>query len=94
MYLILKLNSQDTNCLLLIGGSCPSKRLPFRLVAGVWSLAAFIFVQAYTSTLFTYVVTPINHPLINSIHDIIGSSDINLLVRESGIINTLLLASQ
>jgi hypothetical protein len=39
------------------GGPCRSKRLPYRLVAGVWTLAAFIFVQAYTSTLFTYVVT-------------------------------------
>nr|CAH0113367.1 unnamed protein product [Daphnia galeata] len=71
----------------------PSNRLPYRLVAGVWTLAAFIFVQAYTSTLFTYVVTPINHPLINSIYDIIDSSDINLLVRETGFINTLLLSN-
>nr|CAH0102975.1 unnamed protein product [Daphnia galeata] len=76
--------------LLSQGGCCPSHRLPYRLVAGVWSLAAFIFVQAYTSTLFTYVVTPINHPLINSIYDIVDSSDINLLVRESGMINLLL----
>ena len=77
----------------LTGGPCPSNRLPYRLVAGVWTLAAFIFVQAYTSTLFTYVVTPINHPLINSIYDIIDSSDINLLVRETGFINSLVLAS-
>jgi hypothetical protein len=67
--------------------------LPFRLVAGVWSLAAFFFVQAYTSLLFTYVVTPINHPLINSIYDIVDSSDINLVVRETGMINLLLKAS-
>jgi hypothetical protein len=67
--------------------------LPFRLVAGVWSLAAFFFVQAYTSLLFTYVVTPINHPLINSVYDIADNADINLLVREAGYINTLLLAS-
>ncbi|EFX82168.1 hypothetical protein DAPPUDRAFT_241316 [Daphnia pulex] len=55
--------------LLSQGGSCKSKRLPYRLVAGVWTLAAFVFVQAYTSTLFTYVVTPINHPLIDSVYD-------------------------
>ncbi|EFX82353.1 hypothetical protein DAPPUDRAFT_241433 [Daphnia pulex] len=55
--------------LLSQGGLFPSKRLPYRLVAGVWTLAAFFFVQSYTSTLFTYVVTPINHPLINSIYD-------------------------
>ncbi|EFX82161.1 hypothetical protein DAPPUDRAFT_316759 [Daphnia pulex] len=76
--------------LLSQGGPCPSKRLPYRLVAGVWTLAAFIFVQAYTSTLFTYVVTPIHHPLINSVYDIINSNDINLLVKEEGFVNILL----
>jgi hypothetical protein len=77
-----------------LGGSCRSKRLPYRLVAGVWTLAAFVFVQAYTSTLFTYVVTPINHPLIDSVYDVIDNGDINLLVRESGSMNTLLSASK
>ncbi|EFX82126.1 hypothetical protein DAPPUDRAFT_241224 [Daphnia pulex] len=67
--------------LLSQGGPCASKRLPFRLVAGVWILAAFIFVQAYTSLLFTYVVAPVNQPLINSIYDIADSSDINLLAE-------------
>ncbi|XP_046642725.1 ionotropic receptor 93a-like [Daphnia pulicaria] len=76
--------------LLSQGGPCPSKRLAYRLVAGVWILAAFFFVQAYTSILFTYVVTPINPPLINSIYDLIDSNDINLFVRESSLINTLI----
>ncbi|EFX82122.1 hypothetical protein DAPPUDRAFT_241220 [Daphnia pulex] len=61
------------------GGPCTSKRLPFRLVAGVWTLAAFIFVQAYNSILFTYVVATVNRPLINSINDILDSNDIQLL---------------
>ncbi|EFX82352.1 hypothetical protein DAPPUDRAFT_241436 [Daphnia pulex] len=68
--------------LLSQGGFCPSKWLPYRLVAGVWTLAAFIFVQAYTSTLFTYVVTPINHPLINSVYDVAGSSDVKSFVLD------------
>ncbi|EFX82354.1 hypothetical protein DAPPUDRAFT_241432 [Daphnia pulex] len=67
--------------LLSQGGSCPSKRLPYRLVAGVWTLAAFFFVQAYTSTLFTYVVTPIHQPLINSVYDIIENKDVNVFIR-------------
>jgi hypothetical protein len=50
-------------------------------VAGVWTLAAFIFVQAYTSTLFTYVVAPVNYPLIDSMHDVAESTDVNLLFR-------------
>ncbi len=66
----------------------------YRLVAGVWTQATFVFVQAYTSTLFTYVVTPINQALIDSVYDVIDSGDINLLVRESGSMNTLLSASK
>jgi ionotropic glutamate receptor len=79
---------------LYAGGSCTSKRLPFRVVAGVWTLAAFIFVQAYTSTLFTYVVAPVNQPLINSIYDITESSDINVLVKIAGTPETLFMASR
>lgn len=80
--------------LLYAGGRCSSKRLPFRLVAGVWTLAAFIFVQAYTSLLFTYVVAPVNQPLINSIYDIADSSDINLLVKIAGTPETMFMVGR
>jgi hypothetical protein len=56
--------------------------LPFRLVAGVWTLAAFIFVQAYTSTLFTYVVTPVKKSLINSVGDIAENNKFNLFLKK------------
>nr|CAH0101875.1 unnamed protein product [Daphnia galeata] len=75
--------------LLSQGGPCPSKRLSFRLVAGVWCLAAFIFVQAYNSTLFTYVVTPVNQPLVNSINDVLESNDIQLLVIKASPLDVL-----
>lgn len=89
---------QKTNSLLKelpneTGGPCTSKRLSFRLVAGVWSLAAFIFVQAYTSTLFTYVVTPVNPPLVKSAYDLADKNDVNVLIRKAGIIDTLVSAS-
>ncbi|EFX82393.1 hypothetical protein DAPPUDRAFT_101640 [Daphnia pulex] len=80
--------------LLSQGGPCRSRKLSYRLVAGVWILAAFIFVQAYTSTLFTYVVTPISEPLIKSVFDIINNGDVNLLVRESGTMYPLIAASE
>jgi len=66
----------------VLGGLCLSKRLPVRLVAGVWCLAAFIFVQAYSSILFTYIVTPVNLPLVNSVYDTFQHSDIRLLLRK------------
>nr|CAH0109179.1 unnamed protein product [Daphnia galeata] len=75
--------------LLSQGVPSPSHRLSFRLVAAVWSLAAFIFVQAYTSTLITYVVTPINHPLVKSAYDLVEKTDVNVLVRKGGVIDTI-----
>nr|CAH0103312.1 unnamed protein product [Daphnia galeata] len=64
--------------LLSQGGPCLTKKLSIRLVAGVWSLATFLFVQAFCSVLFTYVVAPVNHPLINSIYDVIERDDISI----------------
>nr|CAH0101816.1 unnamed protein product [Daphnia galeata] len=46
---------------------------------------------AYTSTLFTYVVAPVNPPLVNSIYDIAESSDNNLLVKLAGTPESLFL---
>jgi hypothetical protein len=37
----------------------------------------FIFVQAYSSVLFTYVVAPVNRPLINSIYDTFERKKLN-----------------
>lgn len=76
-----------------IAGPCPSNRLPFRIVAGAWSVAAFIFVQAYTSTLSTYVLTPINNPLVNSPYEIPERKDVQLLVRKGGVTDYYLSAS-
>ena len=68
---------------ILIGGVCKWKRLPFRLAAGAWTLAAFIFVQAYNSTLITYVITPSQSPLIYSAYDIAKDPSIALYMRKA-----------
>ena len=64
-----------------LGGPCTSNRFSFRLVAGAWSLAAFIFVQAYNSTLLTYVLTTINNPLVNSPYEMPERKDVHLLIK-------------
>ncbi|XP_059352537.1 uncharacterized protein LOC130700516 [Daphnia carinata] len=80
--------------LLSQGGSCIRKHLSSRLVAGVWSLATFIFVQAYTSTLFTYIVMPSTEPLlVDSVYDVVSKPHIHLVIEsgrgfESTIMNT------
>ncbi len=77
----------------ILAGPCPSNRLAFRIVAGAWSLAAFIFVQAYTSTLSTYVLTPINNPLVNSPYEIPERKDVHLLIKKGGSTDLFLSAS-
>ncbi|XP_032795392.1 glutamate receptor 1-like [Daphnia magna] len=80
--------------LLSQGGSCIRKHWSSRLVAGVWSLATFVFVQAYTSTLFTYIVTPSTAPLlVESVYDVVNKPHIQLVIErgrgfESTIMNT------
>nr|CAH0102967.1 unnamed protein product [Daphnia galeata] len=76
--------------LLSQGGPCLSKRLQIRLVAGVWCLATFLFVQAYSSVLFTYVVAPVNRPIINSIYDVIYNNDISLFKNDTTVLLTKL----
>jgi hypothetical protein len=63
------------------------------LVAGVWTVVAFFFVQAYTSTLFTYIVMPVNRPLITSVYDIPDNPDLNVFIEMAGIPDILLSAS-
>ncbi|XP_046648885.1 ionotropic receptor 93a-like [Daphnia pulicaria] len=69
--------------LLSQGGPIISMRLPIRLVAGIWCLAAFVLSQAYNSTLITYVIAPNNPPLINSVMDIISNPNIRLIVEKN-----------
>ena len=76
-----------------LGGPCTSNRFSFRLVAGAWSLAAFIFVQAYNSTLLNCVLTPINNPLVNSPSKIPERKDVHLLIKKGGSTDIFLSAS-
>ena len=73
-----------------IGGSFTVNRLPIRLIAGAWSLAAFVFVQAYTSTLITYIVAPTNRPLISSFNQLTERPDIHLVMKDLGLLEHLL----
>lgn len=59
----------------------------------MWILAAFVFIQAYTSILFTYVVKPVNQPLISSVNDVVDNLDIKLFIKIAGTPDNILSAS-
>ena len=65
------------------GGRCKWDRTAIRLVAGGWVLACFVLTQAYNSTLITYVIAPVNEPLINSIQDIAKNAKIQFLLQKN-----------
>ena len=73
-----------------VGGSYTVNRLPIRLIACAWSLAAFVFVQAYNSTLITYVLAPNNSPLVKSFHELAERSDLVLWMRRAGTLENML----
>lgn len=76
------------------GGTFTPNRLPVRLVAGVWTLAAFVFVQSYNSTLITHVLAPTNHPLVKSFGDLADNLNIHFLIKKSGTMDSLLSVSR
>lgn len=57
-------------------------RLPIRLLASAWCLTAAVLVAAYSSLLTTYLLTPNDAPLINSIYDITKNPDYKLILQE------------
>lgn len=66
----------------MIGGFLKSDRIACRLVTGTWCLASFVLVQAYSSTLISFVTTPsTSPPLVNSAEDLASKSHVNLVVR-------------
>ena len=73
--------SLDHISISIAGGFCKKNNLSIRFVMGAWCVTAFVFVQAYTSTLFTYIVTPNFTPLlVNSVYDVINKPEINLVI--------------
>ena len=64
------------------GGTCKSNILAIRLAAGAWCLVALVLGLAYSSTLITYVISPNNPPLVNSIKDVARNPKIRVLVEK------------
>lgn len=64
--------------------------MPIRLIAGAWCLAAFVFVQAYNSILITYIVAPTNYPLVSSFNELAERSDLHIVLKKLGPVETLL----
>lgn len=58
------------------------QRLPIRIVGAAWCLVTAILVMSYSSLLITYILTPNDKPLINSVYDIAKNDRFQLLVEK------------
>ena len=63
-------------------------QLSFRLVQGAWCLAAFVLVNAYCSTLISYLVSPRLMPVAKTFEDITSGSPqkLKLLAEKNEIV--------
>lgn len=66
-----------------IGGYLPLKTMPYYVVGAVWCIATLVLVNAYNSTLISYVALPNQKPLINSIYDLRNRPDVNLVTNKN-----------
>lgn len=76
------------------GGWCQARVLSIRLIAAVWCLGCFVLIQSYSSTLFSHVLSPSIHPVINSINDFPNVPDLLVTVDRGRSIETAILVNQ
>lgn len=64
------------------GDAVFAAKLPLRLLATTWCLATAVLVASYSSLLITYLLTPNDSPLINSMKDVVKNADYHLVVQK------------
>ena len=70
-----------------------SKKLEIRISIAIWSLAAFIIINFYSSLCISFLAVPVTKPLIKSIHELRNNQhpDIRLVTGKNLNIEALLL---
>ena len=62
------------------GAYFSSKNRVTRVIAGTWCIGAFFLVSFYTSTLISYVTSPNQQLLVDSVYDLQNRSDVNVVI--------------
>ena len=73
-----------------IGGSLPSAKLPLRIVAGVWCLAAIILSNSFKGHLVSFLTVPKFEPVLNTYEDVAASTSKNMIVWKATYLHDLL----
>ena len=62
------------------GGVCYPTLLRIRLIAAAWCLAAFFVVNAYNTTLISFISSPNLQPVIDSIYEIQKKPELRMVL--------------
>ena len=65
--------------------------LSFRILIGGWLLAATVLVNCYSCTIISYLTVPKMKPSINTLEDLAGDQDIDIIVWQEIVIGQLIL---
>ena len=73
-------------------GALPNNRqFPLRILTGVWCLACFVLVTAYSSVLIACITAPDKFkPIINSVNDLPNKPDIHVTVDKNLFLDVVL----
>ena len=68
-------------------------RLSFRIIQGTWCLAAFVLLNAYSSTIISYLTAPKLMPVTKTLKELANGSPqrIKLLTEKDGSVATICL---
>jgi hypothetical protein len=67
--------------LLFEGNYCLSRRLPVRLLAGVWCLASFFLVYFYSSVLISFISASNKVPIIEKLTDLPSKPEVRVVTN-------------
>ena len=76
------MNEQPHALSISVGYFLPNTQHSFRILNGIWLLAAVVLVNSYSSTIVSFLTLPKMKPAINTLVDVAASKEIGLLLRE------------
>lgn len=86
-------NTLDLSLEMLSGRYIKRKNLALRLGAAAWCLGSFVLIQAYSSTLISFITTPNRKPIVNSIYDIPNVPGLKITVFKNFAVDVLIMVS-
>ena len=76
-----KSKMEITSFITLTGMSLSAKCLRIRILAGAWCCTCFFLVQAYSTSLTSYLTYPNQRTIVNSFFDIADTPGVSLAVE-------------